>query len=139
MAVTATGTEGDTRVPTRTYLTGTIDSVAVKVKRPAGRVRARREWRDSQPDRGESPLENEKLAWRTAVWPRSTLAIISPALSLFRRRSRFFFPRSIDHLTSRTRRTSPSLSSEVDDELRLGSIIALVVRLKTYLMDLIEK
>jgi len=27
---TATGTEGDTRVPTRTYLTGTIEAAEVK-------------------------------------------------------------------------------------------------------------
>jgi len=33
---TATGTEGDTRVPTRTYLTGTIDSEAAEVKRLVG-------------------------------------------------------------------------------------------------------
>jgi len=57
---TATGTEGDTRVPTRAYLTETIDSEAAEVKRLVGRVRARQEWRDSQPKPRGIPARKRK-------------------------------------------------------------------------------
>lgn len=50
--------------------------VQQQVKRQAGRQGGRtRGWRDSLRKRGEAP-GNENLAWRTTLWPRSTLAVI---------------------------------------------------------------